>query len=147
MIKHYLVSGLLALSFVSCYDNVISSIPDYPVQLQLNLTSTYPTFKNSVNHFIIYDKKIRDIDFIGYGGIIIYTGFNGEYNAYDMACPFEAKQNIRVYPNELGQAVCEGCGSVFQIGDAYGIPKSGPATEVLKRYRTSLSGDYLNIFR
>ena len=76
-IKYYLFIGLLALQFVSCDDTYKSSIPDFPVSLELNLTTTYPTFKNSYNKYLIFDKKINVTDYIGYGGILVYTGFDG----------------------------------------------------------------------
>jgi len=146
-IKKIIFSAFLAITLVSCYDNVISSIPDYPVNLQLNLTTTYPTFKNSVNQFLLFEVRIKETDRIGFGGILVYTGLDGNYYAFDMACPYEAKYNIRVYPNEIGQAVCKSCGSVFDIGYGIGNPSKGPAKEVLKRYRAILSGDMLYISR
>lgn len=135
----------LALLLASCNDNIRSSIPDYPVYLDLNLTTTYPTFKNNINESLIFKQRIFETDRIGFGGILVYVGFDGNYYAFDMACPYEAKQTVRVYPNDVGQAVCEKCGSVFDIGYGIGNPSSGPAKEVLKRYRTSLSGDNLII--
>jgi len=137
----------LALPFAGCNDNIQSSIPDYPVYLELNLTSTYPTFRNSYNKSLTFIKGVTLTDRVGYGGILAYTGFDGSYYAFDMACPYEAKQSIRVHPNDIGQAVCEKCGSVFDIGYGIGNPSSGPAKEVLKRYHASLSGDILYITR
>jgi len=148
--KHLLFIPFLALSFASCNDNVQSTIPDYPVYIELNLTTApYNTFKNSYNHFF-YFKTLTGLPVtsrIGYGGIIVCTGFEGAYYAFDMACPYEAKSTIRVYPNDIGQAVCEKCGSVFDIGYGIGNPSSSPAKETLKRYRASLSGDILYISR
>ena len=146
-LKYYLVFSFLALLFVGCNDNVISSIPDFPVYLQLNLTTTYPTFKNSYNKFYIFKQGVVVTDRIGYGGILVYTGLDGGYYAFDMACPYEVKQNIRVYPNDVGQAICEGCGSVFEIGYGICYPSKGVAKEALKRYKTTLSGDILIITR
>jgi len=138
---------ILTLSTVSCNDNVISSIPDFPVYLELNLTSTYPTFKNSYNKSLLFEKGVSVTDKIGYGGILVYTGLDGGYYAFDMSCPYEAKQDVRVFPNGSGQAVCEGCGSVFDIGYGIGNPSSGKAKETLKRYKAILSGDILVITR
>ncbi len=138
---------IVLASFTACYDKVISSIPDYPVYLQLNLTTTYPTFRNSVNQYLLFEKRIFETDAIGYGGIIVYTGFDGEYYAFDMACPHEAKIEIKVKPNDLGQVVCSECGTVYDISYGIGNPVSGPAKETLKRYRTSLSGDVLYVLR
>jgi nitrite reductase/ring-hydroxylating ferredoxin subunit len=115
------------------------------VYLDLNLTSTYPTFKNNINQSLTFQKRIFETDRIGYGGILVYVGFDGNYYAFDMSCPYEVKTTVRVYPNELGQAVCEKCGSVFDISYGIGNPSSGPAKEVLKHYKTNLSGDNLVI--
>ena len=145
--KNLFLLFLIPTAFSSCYDNVISSIPDYPVRLQLNLTTTYPTFKNSVNQYLLFEKRIFETDMIGFGGILVYTGFDGEYYAFDMACPYESKSTIKVFPNDVGQAVCKECGSVYDIGYGIGNPSSGPADEVLKRYKTSISGDVLYISR
>ncbi|MDP4238629.1 MAG: hypothetical protein Q8904_04055 [Bacteroidota bacterium] len=144
-VKHYLVILLLTLSLVSCNDNVISSIPDFPVYLALNLTTTYPTFRNSYNQYLVFKKPVFVTDRIGYGGILVYTDLSGDYCAFDLSCPYEAKQDIRVVPNSSGQAVCEGCGSVFVISDGIGYPLSGKAKETLKRYKATLSGDVLYI--
>jgi len=146
-IKYYLALAILTLSFVGCNDNVISSIPDFPVYLQLNLTTTYPTFRNSYNKFLLFKQGVVVTDRVGYGGILVYTGLDGGYYAFDMACPYEAKQNIRVYPNDIGQAICEGCGSVFEIAYGIGYPSKGAAKEALKRYKATLSGDNLIIMR
>ena len=146
-VKYIVLALLINLPLVSCNDNYYSSIPDFPVSLELNLTSTYPTFRNSINQSLTFTKPIIATDHIGFGGILVYSGFDGEYYAIDMSCPFEAKQNIRVHPNDLGQAVCEGCGSVFDIGYGIGNPSSGKAKETLRRYKTNLSRDILTIFR
>lgn len=144
-VKYYLFLSILVISFAGCNDNVISSIPDFPVYLDLNLTSTYSTFRNSTNKFMLFEKPVIATDRIGYGGILVYTGLDKEYYAFDMSCPYEAKQNIRVYPNDLGQAICEGCGSVFDIGYGIGNPSSGKAKETLKRYKAIFNGDILII--
>ena len=156
-VKYNLIITILALFFVSCNDNVISSIPDYPVYLNLNLTSTYPTFRNSHLHYILFAKGINVIDRVGFGGILVVTGIDGSYYAFDMSCPYEANKDILVFPNgskeknateyfsHNGQVVCEKCGSVFDITSGFGNPISGKAKETLKRYKANLSGDILSI--
>ena len=136
----------LAFQMASCDDSIQSSIPDYAVYLELNLTSTYPNF-NSPNQSLIFPKRIIETDRIGYGGILVYIGFDNQYYAFDMSCPYESKASIKVYPNDIGQAVCETCGTVFDIGYGIGNPSSGPAKEVLKRYRANVSGNILYITR
>lgn len=156
-LRTYFFCAFLAFSFASCKDNIQSSIPDFPVYLELHLTSTYPTFKNSNNEFLQFKTRenLPESNYIGYGGIIVCTGIgfddsgNSMYYAFDMACPYEAKNTVRVYPEKTGlpQVVCEKCGSVYDISFGNGNPLSGPAKEFLKRYRTSLSGDILYVVR
>jgi len=146
-IKHLLFTLIISFSFAGCNDNVVSSIPDFQVYMELNLTTTYPTFRNSYNKSLTFEKGVVATDRTGFGGILVYTGLDGGYYAFDMSCPYEAKQNIRVYPNDKAQVVCEGCGSVFDIGYGIGNPSSGKAKEVLKRYKAALVGDILYITR
>jgi len=139
--------------FTACDDSYVSSIPSYPVSLQLNLTSTYPTFRNSFNQFLLFEKRIYETDRIGFGGIIIYSGIddsgNTGYYAFDMACPYEAQSNVRVYPvkESLGQVKCDKCGSVYDVSFGFGNPVSGPSTEILKPYKTTLTNDVLYVYR
>lgn len=155
-IKYYLYLFILVVSLSGCNDTYISSIPDYPVSLKLDLASTYPTFKYSLLHYILFTRGINRIDYIGFGGIMVVTDLNGNYNAFDMSCPYEANRDILVYPNgpndingkeyvSNGQVVCEKCGSVFDITSEFGMPISGKAQEPLKKYKAILSGDVLYI--
>lgn len=155
LITYYLLIVLLSIPIVSCKDNVQSSIPDYPVYLQLNLTAQYSTFRNSSGQFLIFEKGITTYDRIGFGGVVVCTGItlddNNEtqYYAFDMACPYELKNTVKVHPDKTGlpQLVCDKCGSVFDITFGSGHPLSGPTKEYLKKYRTSLSGDVLYVNR
>lgn len=152
---------LIMAIWSGCDDNYVSSIPSYPVGLQLNLTSTYSTFKNSTNQFLLFEKRINETDRIGFGGILVYSDVdlddsgNTIYYAFDMACPYEVKRDVRVYPvkDGLGQVKCEKCGSVYNIGYGSGYPEpnsgpaAGPDVKKLRRYNTSLSNDVLFIYR
>lgn len=161
MKKHliFLIAGFTGWIFPSCDETFISTIPDYPVYLELNLTASYPTF-SSPNQSLTFETPIKATDRLGYGGIVVYIDFEGEYRAFDMACPNEAKTDIRVYPNDLGQLVCEECSSVYDISYGIGNPIEGPAYEqtyeaekgeekkiFLKAYNASKQGDYLYITR
>ncbi len=156
-LRYYFFIGLLTLQFIGCDDYYQSSIPDYYVNLQLNITSVYSTetksyisLKNNPYHYITYEKRINQTDGIGYGGILVFcriadSGY--DYSAYYMSCPYEHKQTTKVKPNNIGQAICDSCGTVYDISSGFGQPISGPAKETLKRYKTSLSGDILYITR
>ena len=154
-LRYCLSTIFLTIFFVSCKDNVQSSIPDYPVYLQLNLTAQYPTFRNSQGKFLTFEKGVTANDRIGFGGIVVCTGitlddYGGtQYYAFDMACPYELKNTVKVHPDTQGlpHLICDKCGSVFDITFGSGNPLSGPAKEFLKKYRTSLSGDVLYVNR
>lgn len=141
----YTFLGVIIMTFVACKDEVYSPVPNLPVYLDLNLTATYPNFKNSINQVLLFEKPIKATDRVGCGGIIVYTGFDGTYYAFDMCCPLEAKYDTKVRPNESGQAVCDSCHSVYEIGYGIGNPSSGKAKHPLKRYKAFLSGDILYI--
>ncbi len=144
--KLFVIGAFLPFLLVSCDNSYNSSIPDFPVHLELNLlVSPYTKLKNSVNQFLIIDKRINATDAIGFSGILVYTDFDGKYCAFDLCCPYEAQQNVKIKPNDIGEAVCEKCGSVFSIGHGIGDPISGPAKQPLKRYKTFVQGDVLYI--
>jgi nitrite reductase/ring-hydroxylating ferredoxin subunit len=153
--KKLLLLGIIGILYclTACNDQTVSPIPSYPVYLNLNLTVSYPLFRNSIDQILLFEKRINETDRIGYGGIIVYTGFDGGYYAFDMSCPYEAKATTKVRPRvgangqpEVdGQVVCDSCKSVFDISYGFGNPISGKSKQPLKRYKTSLSGDYLTI--
>ncbi|HOL00166.1 MAG TPA: hypothetical protein P5071_04405 [Paludibacteraceae bacterium] len=99
-----------------------------------------------MNQFLIIDKRINATDAIGFSGILVYTDFDGKYRAFDLCCPYEAQRDIKIMPNEKGEAVCEKCGSVFFIGYGIGNLISGPAKQPLKRYKAIVQGDVLYIY-
>lgn len=71
--------------------------------------------------------------YTGFGGVLLVRSIMNTPLAYDLSCPVEAKNNIRVnIDNEKHQAVCPQCGSHFDVFDTPGYPLSGPAAE--KRY-------------
>jgi len=151
MIKKQITFPLILLLFLttlfSCEDNYISPIPNYPVQLRLNFTTAdYSDFKYSVGQTRLIEKPILATDRIGFGGIVVCTNHFGEYMAYDMSCPHEAKQKTKIRPNNVGQLVCDSCKSVYDISQQSAFPVSGPSKHPLKQYKTMVDGDYLYIF-
>jgi len=155
VLRHFLLILILGVITSSCEGPYISPIPDYPVSMSLNLTASYPTFKNSANQYLIFTKPITATDRIGYGGLLVCTGVmmddygNSLYFAYDLACPHEADATIRVAPlgDRLGEVKCPECGTVYNAGYGFGEPLSGPSKHPLKRYKTMLHGDILQVYR
>ncbi len=149
--KFYLFLLFAPLFFIQgCDDNFVSSIPDFHVYLEidLRLPPYNISLRNNVNSYELFEKPRMGkelIDRIGYGGIIVYADFEGHYRAFDLACPHEAKQSVKVVPDGLGRLVCEECGSIYDISYGIGHPVKGPSKEGLKRYTTSLQQDFLYI--
>lgn len=72
--------------------------------------------------------------YTGFGGVLLIQGMNpfeaGEVTAlaYDLACPVECQESIRVAVDpETLEAVCPVCGSHYDVTMGGGAPLSGPA--------------------
>ena len=132
----------------SCSENTTSTIPDHPVRLQLDLRGEYNMLLGSFGASLVFDKRIKETDRIGFGGVLVCTNYEGKYLAFDLACPYEAKQNVRVKVDGF-YAVCDECGSQFDIYTSeFAFPDKGPSKQGLKKYKTALSPNgILQVYR
>lgn len=140
-----------ALVLTACEQINNYRIPAAPVNIELNNQGLWDSY--GVHSFGEYKFFIRDLrqpdnysytanTYTGYGGVLLISGYsNGDYNtplAYDLACPVEVKNNIRVTIDPVNkQAVCPECGSRFDVTEGDGRPVSGKALELnygLQRY-------------
>ena len=123
----------------SCIENVTSTIPDYPVRLNLNLLTEYAIFRNSTGESLVFEERIKETDRIGFGGVLVCTNYEGKYLAFDLACPYEAKQDVRVEVDGFF-VECKECGSRFNFYTSdFALPDKGPSKQGLKKYKTALS--------
>ena len=142
--------SLLLLFFIvsafSCDDQYRSPIPYAPVNLSLDLRNR----DSKLNAKYAYEEIIEPRhanERVGFGGVLVINGF-GENSislyAYDMACPVEVQQKIRIIPDEeTGMtATCPKCGAVFDIVNGNGTPRSGTKL-YLKSYKVIRSGKEL----
>jgi hypothetical protein len=141
--KRILFLLLFASAAFSCDKQYYTSIPNVPVNLDLNLAGL-DTKLNAKLAYEIFTKPRVALDQLGYGGILVINGI-GEKQvnlfAYDLACPVEAQPNIRIIPDSTGiTAHCPKCGTVFNIANGLGDPKSGGTKYFLKSYRVFGSG-------
>lgn len=136
-------------------------VPAYPVQILLNNPGLWDTY--GVAAFGQYREFIRqtatpadfpfsESTYTGYGGVLLIMGMNpfsaGDVIplAYDLACPVECKEYIRVIVDDSTfEAVCPGCGSHYDITMSGGAPTAGPALTgdvkyALQRYNVFPSG-------
>lgn len=153
-LKHIITFASLFLFLWSCENEKASPIPNVPVDLRLNLTAVYPTFRNSINDTLVFDphddifneQPGYGIFAIGYAGILLYSDLEGKYQAFDLCCPYEIDPRVRVFPNESGEAICRKCGSKFILYYG-GAVSQGPSKYPLKKYPANLTnttgGEYL----
>ncbi len=135
--KKQLVGLVILLLLFSCSDIDKSSIPDSVVYLERNINSEAIELR-TIGGYRAYPSPEIYGDAVGFGGIVVIYGFNEQFYAFDLACPHEVDREIKVVPNDAGQAVCETCGSVFSLGYGSGNRLSGPAQEGLRRYNVSV---------
>lgn len=79
--------------------------------------------------------------YTGFGGVLLVGDILGEPQAFDLACPVEARYDVRVEidPDE-NVARCPECGSTYDVFGNLGTPLSGPAVDMhyaLTRYHVN----------
>lgn len=152
-LKAGLMSLALALSGIflgGCAKELIDNrIPAYPVYINLNnsgLWSAYGVSGIGSYRYFVREQRIPagfaylESTYTGFGGVLLFG--NAPYFvddgpaapcmpvAYDLACPVEAKQDVRVYLDEdTFQAICPVCGSHYDVMGG-GYPLQGPAKQL-----------------
>ncbi len=154
---------ICSLSLCSCHDTVDSErIPYAPVHVDLSGQGTWDTY--GVHAFGQGRKFIRtgnsvdqepknfhysDLSATGFGGLLLVGDLENMPLLYDLACPVERKQSVRVsYNPDTQLATCPQCGSQYNVCEHFGSPVSGQAFQHkwgLKRYtpRPSSLGGYI----
>lgn len=139
-------------------------IPPLPVYIAFGTVGVWDTYgvagATAHKQFILTDKLREPDNFpytalsqTGFGGVLLVSDILGDPQAYDLACPVEVRQNVRVYVDETKNvARCRECESEYDIYSNYGSPLSGPAADYgygLQRYHVShgSSTEYMVITR
>jgi len=141
-----------------CNKPDVIPIPDKSVDLSLGSYMDYYYYyyyyyylTNFSFATISITEKKNPNDKLGYGGVLVtngqyYTGnrYISKIYAYDLACPVEVDENIRVIPDNLGQltdfiqtaltATCPKCGAKYDIADGTGEPLNGSKYPLLPYY-------------
>ncbi|MBR1630338.1 MAG: hypothetical protein IJ680_00615 [Paludibacteraceae bacterium] len=148
-----LITALVLATLCACNDNYVSSIPDTSVYLNLNimLDSDYFTFYNAPGSYLTFtleNSAARPVTWrLGYGGLLLVHTLAGEFHAFDMACPKEAKRTVCVTVEDAMFATCASCGERYDLSSGIGNPTRRIGTENLRPYRTRVSGNYLTVTR
>jgi nitrite reductase/ring-hydroxylating ferredoxin subunit len=126
----------------SCNTNT-TTIPFAPVNLQVNLLQQ--TNLTAIGSYQSYITPNTGLEALGFGGILVVHALDDTFEAFDLACPYEAQQNIRVVVQPDLTAKCPVCGSVYRIMDGTGWPISGPSRHPLQKYHVYPNGTTLTI--
>ncbi len=136
--------GVLSV-LASCNQVDDDRIPSLPVYINLSGAGLWNSYGVSgvgiSRRFINYQGEQSPAGFpynantyVGFGGVLLIGGidpFTSEPNvplAYDLSCPVERSQTVRVAVEmESLEAVCPVCGSHYNVVTSGGSPVSGPA--------------------
>ena len=149
---------LLSVLFCSCEGTTFkSSVPTYPVHVEINTKSVFVDFTpENTNAYITVNADgykengtfvlpLSVMDAYGYGGVVTYVSLNG-YVAYDLACPYCAGRGKRS-PCEMNgiYAECPVCGERYDIGSGYALPQKGISREALRKLSIMVSDGKLTV--
>ena len=134
-----LVAGIILCACQPLNDERIPMMPVYIDLSNPGIWSTYGVFGfGDFRYFIMEDRDPPGFPYTynsatGYGGVLLvggqnaYTGEAGPL-AYDLSCPVERMPDVRVfYDPNIMMAVCPVCRSIYDVVEAGGAPKDGPA--------------------
>lgn len=132
---------LLTIVFITngCNDDESEIIPDVYVNFQFSVYE--PGFNNLTVPFGAVKKSG-----VGFNknGVIVFKADQGDFKAFDATCPqhVEVSTSVNLKENGSGQAVCPHCSTIYYLYNN-GYPAKGYK---LKQYRTSVNGDFVNVF-
>lgn len=151
-----LLVAVAAMTVASCESVDDDRIPYAEVHLTFHTVGEWNIYgvqgDAAASRTYIFNSKERvpsnfpytTLDRTGYGGLLLVTDILGDLHAYDLACPYECRPDIRVaVPADELFARCPSCGSTFDIFQNRGNPMTGPAQErgyALKRYSVFSGG-------
>ncbi|MDR0799892.1 MAG: hypothetical protein LBN18_09060 [Dysgonamonadaceae bacterium] len=145
MMKKYLALIAVVCLIFSCDDRTVSTIPYATVRFELDLNFQDNALKAKLAYKTFTATNPNSDERFGYAGLLIVNGIGeGLVNlyAYDLACPVEVPERVRIQPNASGlTAHCPKCGSVFDIAYGRGTPQSGTKL-ILRTYRVGDLGNY-----
>lgn len=141
--KRFLTCFLIVL-VCSCTKTIESPIPYARVNLKIDLRYEDKDLVGPYFHkeFTVARNAGESV---GYGGILVVCGAENTYFAYDLCCPNEAPKKIRIEANDIGQAICPECGTLYDTGFGNGNPLKGVSKYPLRRYNIIPYGDELVI--
>ena len=137
--KKWLYIGIIFI-LLSCEDtNNMNPVSYVPVNYTLNITQEYPHFVVDNGYNVMTITKTRfDREYIGYAGLVVWIGMDGQYHAADLCCPNCLQKHKPVEVNGIF-AVCPKCEECYDLSYGYANPTKGITKFGLKMYRTILN--------
>lgn len=153
-IAKWVILLLTICMITSCESVNDERIPPVAVYIDLSNQGTWDTYGvhgYGQNTRFIKQERIpanypySTLTYTGFGGVLLISGRSGDdYNsplAYDLACPVEAKNNVRLsIDRQTFEAYCPKCHSRFDVCENNGAPISGEALSRnygLQRYKVN----------
>jgi nitrite reductase/ring-hydroxylating ferredoxin subunit len=110
-----------------------------PVNYTLNITQEYPHFVVDNGYNVMTITKTRfDRECIGYAGLVVWIGMDGQYHAADLCCPHCLLKHKPVEVDGF-YAICPKCEEHYDLSYGYANPTKGMTKFGLKMYQTILS--------
>ncbi len=154
------VAYIMAALSLSCHELDDDRVPSYPVSVVFTSVAQWNVYgvagAMDSRRFILKERIPKDFPYTalsqtGYGGVLLVCDVTGQPKAFDLSCPVEAKPDVRVHiDHEKNVAVCDKCGSTYDVFSLEGHPLSGPASRQgfgLRRYKVGpgRGSDYMVI--
>ena len=137
--KKWLYIGMIFM-LLSCEDtNNMNPVSYVPVNYTLNITQEYPHFlvDNGFDTKTITETRF-DREYIGYAGLVVWIGMDGQYHAADLCCPHCLLKHKPVEVEGF-YAICPECEEHYDLSYGYANPTKGMTKFGLKMYRTILN--------
>lgn len=112
----------------------VSSVPTYPVGMELNILGEYPHFVPAgAVQALRFTQPRYPNEAVGYAGLLVFTAFDMHYYACDLCCPHCLD---RSHPLETDGifAHCPVCGEDYDLSQGYATPTRGISKEALRHY-------------
>ena len=137
--KKWLYIGIIFI-LLSCEDtNNMNPVSYVPVNYTLNITQEYPHFVVDTGYNVMTITKTRfDREYIGYAGLVVWIGMDGQYHAADLCCPHCLLKHKPVEVDGF-YAICPECEEHYDLSYGYANPTKGMTKFGLKMYRTILN--------
>ncbi len=143
----------LAISAVSCENDKNDVVPDVYIDFVMNLQDIEFVNLSAMFGYVYVNANTNNWGLKAAGfnnnGLIVFAGIEGEFYAYDRTCPhdyFVNNNSVKVNVVDIIYAECPLCKTRYAL-TAGGTPLPGTTGRYpLKNYKTSLSGNYLQVW-